>query len=75
MSLTARVLTGLVAGLLMGVIVAAVHSPVLDVGVSVVEPLGRLWVNAIRMTVIPLVVALLIGVATAISGMLVSGSI
>ena len=61
MSLTARVLTGLVAGLLMGVIVAAVHSPVLDVGVSVVEPLGRLWVNAIRMTVIPLVVALLIG--------------
>ncbi|MDP2959707.1 MAG: dicarboxylate/amino acid:cation symporter [Longimicrobiales bacterium] len=61
MSLTARVLTGLVAGLVLGAIVAAVDSPLLDRGVSVIEPVGTLWVNAIRMTVIPLVVALLVG--------------
>lgn len=61
MSLTGRVLTGLVAGLALGAIVAAVQSPLLDSGVSLIEPLGTLWVNAIRMTVIPLVVALLVG--------------
>jgi len=33
--------------------------------VNVVEPIGTLWVNAIRMTVVPLVVSLLItGVAS-----------
>ena len=61
MSLTGRVLTGLVAGLALGAAVAAVQSPLLDSGVSLIEPLGTLWVNAIRMTVIPLVVALLVG--------------
>lgn len=61
MSLTGRVLTGLVAGLVMGAIVAAADSPLLDSGVAVIEPVGTLWVNAIRMTVIPLVVALLVG--------------
>lgn len=60
MSLTARLLIGLVAGLVVGVIVAAAGNSGLLRAVAVVEPLGTLWVNAIRMTVVPLVVALLI---------------
>jgi len=60
-SLTGRVLTGLVAGLVLGAMVAAFDSPPLEWAVSIIEPLGTLWVNAIRMTVIPLVVALLVG--------------
>ena len=42
------------------------HSPMLLRAADLVAPIGTLWVNAIRMTVIPLVVSLLIaGVASA----------
>ncbi|MBI4538408.1 MAG: dicarboxylate/amino acid:cation symporter [Gemmatimonadetes bacterium] len=68
MSLTTRVLTGLVAGLGLGAVVAAVRAPLLLTAVSLIEPLGTLWVNAIRMTVIPLVVSLLIGGIASASG-------
>ena len=65
MSLTARVLTALVAGLAIGVAVSWSQQPALLSAVSAVEPIGALWVNAIRMTVIPLVVSLLItGIAS-----------
>src|SRR3954453_21460301 len=61
-----RVLIALVAGLAGGVAIAASHSPVLLRVADALTPLGTLWVNAIRMTVIPLVVSLLItGVASA----------
>jgi Na+/H+-dicarboxylate symporter len=60
MSLTARVLVGLVAGLVIGVIISLTQHPASLAAVSVVEPIGALWVNAIRMTVIPLVVSLLV---------------
>jgi proton glutamate symport protein len=64
--LTARVLLGLAAGVVAGVAIAVVDHPYLHALVPLVEPVGRLWVNAIRMTVIPLVVSLLIvGVASA----------
>lgn len=64
MSLTTRVLVGLVAGLVAGVALAASGSAALPAVVALVEPVGALWVNAIRMTVVPLVVSLLIvGVA------------
>ena len=61
---TGRVLLALIIGVLIGVGVAASHDQrLLDVAVAI-EPIGVLWVNAIRMTVIPLVVSLLIvGVA------------
>ena len=61
---TRRVLVALVVGVVIGVLVAQSHDArLLSVALSV-EPLGILWVNAIRMTVIPLVVSLLItGVA------------
>ena len=60
MSLTVKVLLGLVAGLLAGFGVAAAGVPSLETAVHWIEPLGRIWVNAIRMTVIPLVGSLLV---------------
>jgi proton glutamate symport protein len=64
--LTARVLTGLVAGFLAGGAVVLVGNPLLLRSAELVQPLGQLWVNAIRMTVVPLVVSLLIvGIASA----------
>jgi proton glutamate symport protein len=65
MTLTKRVLVALVLGLAAGFVVLAHPTPLLLKIVSVVEPIGNLWVNAIRMTVVPLVVSLLItGVAS-----------
>lgn len=62
MSLTVRVLIGLVAGLVVGFIVNA--SPDLRGVVPWIEPAGSIFINAIRMTVVPLVVAsLVVGVA------------
>jgi Na+/H+-dicarboxylate symporter len=65
MSLTVRVLVALVLGLAVGLVILAHPTPWLLKFVGWVEPVGTLWVNAIRMTVIPLVVSLLItGVAS-----------
>jgi Na+/H+-dicarboxylate symporter len=59
------VLAALAAGFLFGSIAAASSSPMALRVVSIIEPLGTLWVNAIRMTVVPLVVSVLItGVVT-----------
>ncbi len=60
MSLTLQVLLGLIGGLLAGIGVAASGIPTLETLAHWIEPLGRLWVNAIRMTVIPLVGSLLV---------------
>jgi Na+/H+-dicarboxylate symporter len=61
-----RVLIGLVAGLAAGLLVAASHNATMLEAADFLVPIGTLWVNAIRMTVIPLVVSLLItGVASA----------
>ncbi|MGH7520919.1 MAG: dicarboxylate/amino acid:cation symporter [Gemmatimonadales bacterium] len=61
---TARVLAGLILGLAMGAVAAATQHPALLAIATAVEPVGTLWTNAIRMTVIPLVVALVVtGVA------------
>jgi Na+/H+-dicarboxylate symporter len=61
-----RVLLALAAAIILGVIVAATGSDALIRAADAVAPIGTLWVNAIRMTVIPLVISLLItGVASA----------
>ena len=66
MSLTVRVLLGLFAGLAAGLAISAADVPWLRALTVAVEPVGTLWVNAIRMTVIPLVVAsLIVAVASA----------
>lgn len=66
MSLTTRVLVALVAGLAAGLAISVSASPVLHTAARWVEPLGTLWINAIRMTVIPLVMGSLVaGIASA----------
>ncbi len=69
MSLAARVLTGLVAGLALGLVLAGTEAGWAATVVGWIEPVGALWVNAIRMTVIPLLVSLLlVGIVSAGSG-------
>jgi Na+/H+-dicarboxylate symporter len=61
-----RVLVALAAAIGGGAIIAALGSKPLLHAADAIAPVGTLWVNAIRMTVIPLVVSLLItGVASA----------
>jgi Na+/H+-dicarboxylate symporter len=61
---SARVLLALAVGLLLGTLISASQSESLAGAVRLIEPLGSMWINAIRMTVIPLVLALIInGVA------------
>jgi len=61
-----RVLVALVAAILLGILISASGSVALANFADAIAPVGTLWVNAIRMTVIPLVVSLLItGVASA----------
>src|SRR5581483_7975818 len=60
-----RVLLALAIGVLGGIAIAASHSASLLGAADFIAPIGTLWVNAIRMTVIPLVISLLItGVAS-----------
>jgi Na+/H+-dicarboxylate symporter len=61
-----RVLVALAAAIGVGALIAASGSKQLIDAADALAPVGTLWVNAIRMTVIPLVVSLLItGVASA----------
>jgi Na+/H+-dicarboxylate symporter len=55
-----RALAALALGLLVGVAAAAYPAAPLVLLVRLADPIGTLWVNAIRMTVIPLVVSLLV---------------
>jgi len=66
MSLTTRVLIALVAGLGLGLLVSSSGNTTLMNAARWIEPLGTLFINAIRMTVIPLVVGSLVaGIAAA----------
>jgi Na+/H+-dicarboxylate symporter len=65
MSRTARVLVGLIGGAILGIVLAAWAPQFAAKIADIVQPVGRLWLNALQMTVVPLVVALVIvGVAT-----------
>ena len=64
-SLSLRVLVALIAGLLAGAAAQAWGIPGGTGTVAVVEGVGQLWLNALRMTIIPLVFALLVtGIAS-----------
>ena len=65
MSLSTRILIGLGLGLGCGSLYSVMPLPALGLLPTLIEPVGTLWVNAIRMTVIPLLMALLV---TAIAG-------
>ena len=63
---TRRMFGGLLGGAVAGVALARFAPAVADRVVAVVEPLGTLWLNALQMTVLPLIVSLLVvGVAQA----------
>ena len=60
MSNATRILLALVAGLVLG-IVASEYSPATAKTLAdIADPIGTLWLNGLRMTIVPLVVALLI---------------
>jgi Na+/H+-dicarboxylate symporter len=61
----ARALAGLVLGLVVGALIVWTSSPGGLAFARVVEPVGTMWVNALRMTVIPLVASLLIATLAA----------
>jgi len=65
MSPTARVLTALLAGAALGILLAGLQPAFARDVASVAHPIGALWLNALQMTVVPLVVALVVlGVAS-----------
>jgi len=61
MTLSTRILLGLALGLILGIALAPAEVGLAATVVTWIEPIGQLWVNAIRMTVIPLLVSLLVG--------------
>jgi len=66
LSLSARVLLALVAGVGFGLLLSRATPGTVERVIGLVEPIGTLFVNAIRMTVIPLVVSLVVvGIAGA----------
>ena len=66
MSTTARVLLGLLLGAAIGLLLARWDAGFAAHVADAVQPIGRLWLNALQMTVVPLVAALVIlGVNTA----------
>ncbi len=66
MSATTRVLIGLAAGAVIGLLLAGWNETVALQVANVAQPIGKLWLNALQMTVVPLVLALVVvGVNTA----------
>ena len=59
-SLSVRVLIALVAGLALGAAAAAFAGPEVKRGIEIFESLGGLWLNSLRMTVVPLIFAVLV---------------
>lgn len=64
MSQSTRILAALVLGLVVGILVAAFAPGAVAGTAAVAQPIGTTWLNALQMTVVPLVFALLVtGVA------------
>ena len=72
MSLTTRVLIGLVAGFLLGLALAGSPSSSAATIIAVLAPVGTIFINLIRMTVIPLVVSMLVA---SVGSMAASGAL
>ena len=65
MSPTVRVLVGLLSGAALGIALTSLEPALARDAATVAQPLGDLWLNALQMTVVPLVVALVVlGVAS-----------
>jgi Na+/H+-dicarboxylate symporter len=61
MSQPSRILIGLIAGLATGIAASIVENPIVTRAITAIQPIGALWINALQMTVIPLVLSLLVG--------------
>ena len=71
-SASTRILIGLGMGLIGGISFSLLDVPADSLLPSIIEPIGTLWVNGIRMTVVPLLMALMI---TAIAGQETTGTV
>src|SRR5688572_21860045 len=60
MSQPARILLALALGLLLGIASAKWGGAWVDQAVTIAEPIGGVWLNALQMTIVPLVVSLVI---------------
>ncbi|WBH15427.1 dicarboxylate/amino acid:cation symporter [Sphingomonas radiodurans] len=64
MSQSTRILFALVAGLVGGILLAAYAPGAVEPTASIAQPIGQAWLNALQMTIVPLVFSLLVtGVA------------
>lgn len=68
MNKSLALILALIAGLAIGALLRAYDPALADSAIALADPVGTLWVNAIRMTVIPLVVS------TALAALLAPGS-
>jgi Na+/H+-dicarboxylate symporter len=59
-SLSVRVVIALLAGLALGAAAAAFGGETAKRGIELVESVGALWLNALRMTVVPLIFAVMV---------------
>lgn len=76
MSLTLRILVALVLGLAAGAALATADAPILPTVLDIAKTVGGLWLDALRMTIVPLIFSLLItGVATATAGTAAAGGL
>jgi Na+/H+-dicarboxylate symporter len=57
---TTRILSALLLGLALGILFADGRVAWLESAIAVAEPIGALWLNGLRMTIVPLVFALLV---------------
>jgi proton glutamate symport protein len=60
MSNATRILSALIVGLILGIAAVAFSPEMAKTAASIADPVGTLWLNGLRMTIIPLVVALLV---------------
>ncbi len=60
MTSSTRVFIGLLLGIFSGLALNAFSPELVPTASSVAQPIGRLWLNALQMTIVPLVVSLLI---------------
>ncbi|MGQ0590519.1 MAG: dicarboxylate/amino acid:cation symporter, partial [Sphingosinicella sp.] len=60
MSAPTRILLALVLGLVAGIASIAVGGAWVERAILIFEPIGGMWLNALRMTIVPLVVSLLV---------------
>src|SRR4029453_9773485 len=72
---TARILLGLASGFAIGVAMASFGVPKEHFAVSSAEVVGGLWLDALRMTILPLVFSLVITGVSSAAGLAAAGSV